>query len=75
VRLPAVATLLHKNIQAKVESNCWNWHDVLFSNFGHLSNCKIFALSISIEILLKEKREKKKASTSGGVAGCKEATQ
>jgi hypothetical protein len=24
---------------------------------------------------LKEKREKKKASTSGGVAGCKEATQ
>jgi hypothetical protein len=24
---------------------------------------------------LKEKREKKKASISGGVAGCKEATQ
>jgi hypothetical protein len=27
------------------------------------------------EYFLKEKREKKKATTSGGVAGCKEATQ
>jgi hypothetical protein len=30
--------------------------------------------TLPIQILLKEKREKKKASSSGGVAGCKEAT-
>jgi hypothetical protein len=60
VRLPAVATLLHKNIQAKDICNCRYWLGVLLSTSGNHLIATYPTIRISIEIVLKEKREKKK---------------